>query len=176
VKPFITFLYVIVLSFTAHAQQPKLPVVGFLGNGDQGVDALTAFHGGLNDEGYFEGRNVVIEYASAHGEYDRLSALAAELVRHQVDVILATAPTNTVYAAKAATSTIPIVFVTGGDPVKLGFVVSLNRPGGNVTGVSFFTSELTPKRLELARELVPNATVIAVLSNPVGARTKYDER
>ena len=159
----------------ARGQQLALPVIGFLGNGEQGADALAAFHGGLSDAGYVEGRNVIIEYASAHGEYERLPVLAAELVRLRVAVILATAPTNTVYAAKAATSTIPIVFVTGGDPVKLGFVPSLGRPGGNVTGVSFFTTELTPKRLELIRELVPGVATIAVLSNPAGARTQYDE-
>ena len=155
----------------ARAQQRALPVIGFLGNGEQGADALAAFRGGLNDEGYVEGLNVAIEYASAHGEYDRLPALAAELVQRRVAVIFATAPTNAVYAAKAATSTIPIVFVTGGDPVKLGFVASLSRPGGNVTGVSYFTTELTLKRLELVRELVPGVATIAVLSNPASTRT-----
>ena len=153
------------------AQQRALPVIGFLGNGEQGADTLAAFRSGLNDAGYVEGHNVAIEYASAHGEYDRLPALAAELVQRRVAVIFATAPTNAVYAAKAATSTIPIVFVTGGDPVKLGFVASLNRPGGNVTGVSYFTTELTPKRLELVRELVPGVATIAVLSNPASTRT-----
>jgi putative ABC transport system substrate-binding protein len=152
-----------------------LPVVGVLGNSEQGADALAAFHGGLNDEGYFEGHNVAIEYASAHDEYDQLTELAAKLVQRPVTVILATAPANTVYEAKAATSTIPIVFVTGGDPIKLGFVASLSRPGGNVTGVSFFTTELTPKRLELTRELVPGVATIAVLSNPASIRTKSDE-
>ena len=159
----------------ARAQQRALPVIGFLGNGEQGEDTLAAFRSGLNDAGYVEGRNVAIEYASAHGEYDRLPALAAELVQRRVAVIFATAPTNAVYAAKAATSTIPIVFVTGGDPVKLGFVASLNRPGGNVTGVSYFTTELTPKRLELVRELVPGVAAIAVLSNPASTRTQSDE-
>jgi putative ABC transport system substrate-binding protein len=163
-------------SLTAWAQQRTLPVVGFIGNGEQGTDAMAAFHGGLKDEGYVEGRNVTIEYASAHDEYDRLPELAAKLVQRRVNVILATAPANTVYAAKAVTSTIPIVFVTGGDPVKLGFVASLSRPGGNVTGVSFFTTELAPKRLELARELVPGVDIIAVLSNPVSIRTDSDER
>jgi len=159
----------------ARGQQLALPVIGFLGNGEQGADALAAFHGGLSDAGYVEGRNVIIEYASAHGEYERLPVLAAELVRLRVAVILATAPTNTVYAAKAATSTIPIVFVTGGDPVKLGFVASLSRPGGNLTGVSYFTTELTLKRLELVRELVPGVAAIAVLSNPANTRTQSDE-
>ena len=159
----------------ARAQQRALPVIGFLGNGEQGADTLAAFRSGLNDAGYVEGRNVAIEYASAHGEYDRLPALAAELVQRRVAVIFATAPTNAVYAAKAATSTIPIVFVTGGDPVKLGFVASLNRPGGNVTGVCYFTTELAPKRLELVRELVPGVAAIAVLSNPANTRTQSDE-
>jgi putative ABC transport system substrate-binding protein len=161
--------------FAAHAQQRALPVIGLLGNGDQGKDALAAFRSGLKDAGYVEGRNMIIEYSSVHGEYDRLRELAAELVQRKVSVIFTTAPTNSVRAAKAATSTIPIVFVTGGDPVKLGFVASLNHPGGNVTGVTYFTSELTPKRLELVRELVPGVATIAVLSNPASTRTKSDE-
>ena len=174
-RDFIALLGGAAWPLAARAQQPASPVIGFLGNGEQGEGTLAAFRSGLNDAGYVEGHNVAIEYASAHGEYDRLPALAAELVQRRVAVIFATAPTNAVYAAKAATSTIPIVFVTGGDPVKLGFVASLSRPGGNVTGVSYFTTELTLKRLELVRELVPGVAAIAVLSNPANTRTQSDE-
>ena len=126
---------------------------------------LAAFHQGLKDGGYVEGQNVAIEYRWAEGHYDRLSTLAADLVRRQVAVLATTGGTPSARAAKAATTTIPILFVAA-DPVRDGLVASLNRPGGNVTGVSVFTAELAPKRLQLLRELVPTASKIVVLTNP----------
>jgi putative tryptophan/tyrosine transport system substrate-binding protein len=148
------------------AQQPGLPVIGFL-NGqspDRWRPFVAAFHQGLGETGYIEGQNVAIEYRWAEGHSDRVPALAAELVRRQVNIITATGGVTT--AAKEATPTVPIVVLTGGDPVRAGLVASLNRPGGNVTGVSLFAFSLGPKRLEILRELIPKARVIAVLANP----------
>ena len=150
------------------AQQPVMPVIGFLGSASPGPFApyLAAFLAGLREAGYFEGSNVVIEYRWAEGQYDRLPAMAADLVRRKVAVIVASGANPPVLAAKAATSTIPIVFTGADDPVKNGFVASLNRPGGNVTGAALFTSELESKQIEVLRTLLPTAAKIAVLLNP----------
>jgi putative tryptophan/tyrosine transport system substrate-binding protein len=152
----------------ARAQQPAMPVIGFLNSGSPDLDAhlVRAFRQGLGETGYVEGRNVAIEYRWAGGQADRLPALAADLARRQVTVIAATGSTASAAAAKAATAAIPIVFYTAGDPVGAGLVSSLNRPGGNLTGVTTLGAELTPKRLELLHELVPAAPVIAILVAP----------
>jgi len=153
---------------TARAQQPQIPVVGFLSAGSPGVSdyIAAAFRQGLADGGYVEGRNVRIEYRWAEGHYDRLSRLADELVRRPVAAIAVPETTAAALAAKAATKSIPIIFGTGGDPVQLGLVTSFNRPGGNLTGVTRISAELTPKRLELLHEVVPTVSVIGLLVNP----------
>jgi putative tryptophan/tyrosine transport system substrate-binding protein len=157
----------------ARAQQPRLPMIGFLSvaSRDLYVDRLRAFHQGLNDTGYTEGRNVIVEYRWANGENDRLPALALDLVRHRPDVIAAIGGNLIASAAKSATTTIPIVFSTGGDPVQAGLVASLSRPGGNLTGVANLGTEIAPKRLELLHEVVPSATSIGLLVNPTDVDT-----
>jgi putative ABC transport system substrate-binding protein len=154
--------------FVARAQQPTTPVVGFLGTASAGPFAhlLAGLRRGLQETGFIEGRNVAIEYRWAEGQYDRVPALAADLVRRQVAVIVTVGGETSAAAVMTATATIPIVFIVGRDPVKLGLVTSLARPGGNATGVNIFTTELVEKRLGLLHDLVPAATTVAVLSNP----------
>ena len=151
----------------ALAQQAAVPVIGFLSGGSPTPFAylVRAFRQGLSETGYVDGQNVAIEFRWAEGQYDRLPALMADLIRRRVTVLAATS-TPAALAAKAATTTIPVVFATDGDPVQLGLTASLSRPGGNLTGVSNLNIEVGPKRLELARELFPAATTIALLVNP----------
>jgi len=152
----------------ARAQQQAMPVIGFLGTASAGPFAhlVASFRRGLQETGFVEGRNVAIEYRWAEGQYDRVPALAADLVHRQVAVIVTVGGENSAVATMAATATIPIVFNVGADPVKMGLVTSFARPGGNATGVNIFTTELVEKRLGLLRDLVPAATTVAVLSNP----------
>jgi putative tryptophan/tyrosine transport system substrate-binding protein len=163
---------------SVRAQQPAMPVIGYLGVGSPRPlrDQLTALYRGLKETGYFEGQNVTIEYRWAEGQYDRLPGLAAELVQRQVTAIVSTGGTTSALASKAATTTIPIVFTSGTDPIEAGLVASLNRPGGNITGVTFFSDVLDAKRLELLHELVPNVGLVALLVNPNNTRVEAQLR
>jgi putative ABC transport system substrate-binding protein len=168
-REFVTFLGSAAASWplAAHAQQPAMPVIGFMNVGTPEGSAVqvAAFRQGLNATGFIEKQNVTIEYRWAEGQQDRLQALAANLTQRPVTVIAATT-TPAALVAKAATATIPIVFETAGDPIKLGLVPSLNRPGGNITGITQLSSELVSKRLGLLHDLIPTATVIGLLAKP----------
>lgn len=160
-----------------HAQNVSVPVIGFLESGSPAnfERRAAAFREGLGETGYIEHRNVTIEYRWVDGRYDRLPAFAVELVRRPVAVLVATGAPNSAQAALAATKTIPIIFANGGDPVRLGLVSHLHRPGGNATGVTFFNSVLGPKRLELAHALLPTATAVGFLVNPNNANSESDK-
>jgi putative ABC transport system substrate-binding protein len=161
---------------SASAQQPAMPLIGFLNSGSPAERApfIAAFRQGLKETGYVEGQTAAIEYRFAEARYDRLPSLASDLVRRQVAVIAATGDTASPLAAKGATTTIPIVFVVGSDPVKEGLVASFNRPGGNITGVSIISSALVSKQFELLHELVPQAAVVGILLNPSNPNADFE--
>ena len=171
-REFIALLGAWPVATMAQPEEAALPVVGLLSSTSPQAYAsrIAAFRQGLNSSGYVEGKNVMIDYRWAEGQYDRLPSLAAELIHRQVQVIAAIT-TPVALAVKAATPTIPTVFEAGGDPVELGLVASLNRPGGNLTGVSLLNAELGPKRLELLHELMPEVTTVAALVNPANPNT-----
>ena len=176
-RDFITLLggAIVALPSAARAQQPTMPVIGFLNSRapSENPAILAAFRRGLKEAGFVEGQNVTVEYRWADGQYDRLPGLAADLVGRQVAVIISNGPS--VRIAKAATSMIPIVFAVGFDPVTFGLVTSLNRPDGNLTGVSILDVEIGPKRLELMHELIPNEAVLALLVNPTTPAAETSE-
>jgi putative ABC transport system substrate-binding protein len=154
----------------------KPPTIGYLGSGTRSPQASTGFRAGLKERGYVEGHHVRFEYRWAAGYHDRLGALAADLVQRQVSVLVASGSIQAALAAKAATATIPIVFGHGSDPVRFGLVASLDRPGGNITGITYLTTELESKRLGLLHEIVPRATDIAVLINPTNANAENQSK
>jgi putative tryptophan/tyrosine transport system substrate-binding protein len=181
-REFLTFLGGVAFarSIAARAQQSSIPVIGFLSgrSQDEASGDTSAFHQGLSEMGYVEGRNVAIESRWAEGRNDLLPDLAADLVRRQVAVIAAVGGNNSALAAKRATATIPIVFTSSADPVLVGLVASLSHPGGNVTGVSWFDAQLGAKQLQLLSELVPNVTVVVLIVNPQspGERSRATNR
>jgi ABC-type uncharacterized transport system substrate-binding protein len=177
-REFITFGGAAVCSLTAHAQQPVTPVIGFLSSRSPGESAsvVAAFRRGLRETGFIEGQNLGIAFRWAEGRYDILPALASELVSLPVTLIFAAGGPPSAFAAKGATSTIPIVFSGASDPVEIGLVPSLNQPGGNVTGMAIFNASLGTKRLELMKELMPNAGVIGYLLNPAHQKSAIETK
>ena len=174
----VAFVSLVVTAIAAEAQQPPMPVIGFLSTSTPSAweGYVAEFRRGLREAGYVEGRNVTIEFRWAEGRSDRFSALASDLVERRVSVIVTSTGTALTFAATRATKTIPIVFVMGGDPVRFGFVASLSRPGGNLTGVNFVLNVLVAKRLQMLHELVPKATAIGVLVNPNNPNAESDTK